>query len=265
MTVDHSQWTTRETLALLNYAQQAPYDPGFHKCQELLLPFAEQNRPQSFFSSNNCKRRMNDLKHRNESIAQLAEFHKEKRIQEHKSSIKDKQAKLDRLKTLLKLLDQDKLGEDGLNQLKEQLYCAKQLPIKPKIEQNNVSIVYSGQSAALTQPASQLVKLQYGQNIVVAQNMRVSPQKRKQRISQQQNQVIQLVNGAQNIHGLQLIPINTTNVEQAKIETVPNSSNQMFVTMPSSSSTAGDTAAQVQVQAEGTGISKDRAGSCNLL
>jgi len=81
----------------------------------------------------------------------------------------------------------------------------------------------------------------------------------------QQNQVIQLVNGAQNIHGLQLIPINTTNVEQAKIETVPNSSNQMFVTMPSSSSTAGDTAAQVQVQAEGTGISKDRAGSCNLL
>lgn len=79
----------------------------------------------------------------------------------------------------------------------------------------------------------------------------------------QQNQVIQLVNGAQNIHGLQLIPINTTNIEQAKIETVPNSSNQMFVTMPSSSSTAGDTAAQVQ--AEGTGISKDRAGSCNLL
>jgi len=47
---------------------------------------------------------MNDLKHRNESIAQLAEFHKEKRIQEHKASIKDKQAKLDRLKTLLKLL-----------------------------------------------------------------------------------------------------------------------------------------------------------------
>ena len=65
------------------------------------------------------KRRMNDLKHRNESIAQLAEFHKgrnafyetnngkiyiEKRIQEHKASIKDKQAKLDRLKTLLKVL-----------------------------------------------------------------------------------------------------------------------------------------------------------------
>jgi hypothetical protein len=67
---------------------------------------------------------MNDLKHRNESIAQLAEFHKgrnafyqtnngkiyiEKRIQEHKASIKDKQAKLDRLKTLLKLLGKRQL------------------------------------------------------------------------------------------------------------------------------------------------------------
>jgi hypothetical protein len=82
------------------------------------------------------------------------------------------------------ILDQDKLGEDGINRLKEQLYCTKQLPIKPKIEQNNVSIVYSGQSAALSQPASQLVQLQYGQNIVVTQNMRVSPQKGKQRISQ---------------------------------------------------------------------------------
>jgi len=195
---------------------------------------------------------MNDLKHRNESIAQLAEFHKEKRIQEHKASIKDKQAKLDRLKTLLKLLDQDKLGEDGINRLKEQLYCTKQLPIKPKIEQNNVSIVYSGQSAALSQPASQLVQLQYGQNIVVAQNMRVSPQKGKQRISQQQNQVIQLVNGAQNIHGLQLIPINTTNVDQAKIETVPNSSNQMFVTMPNSSTPhVGDSVAQAPAGSEG--------------
>lgn len=196
---------------------------------------------------------MNDLKHRNESIAQLAEFHKEKRIQEHKASIKDKQAKLDRLKTLLKLLDQDKLGEDGINRLKEQLYCTKQLPIKPKIEQNNVSIVYSGQSAALSQPASQLVQLQYGgQNIVVAQNMRVSPQKGKQRVSQQQNQVIQLVNGAQNIHGLQLIPINTTNVDQAKIETVPNSSNQMFVTMPNSSTPhVGDSVAQAPAGSEG--------------
>ena len=173
--------------------------------------------------------------------------------------------------------------------MKEQLYCTKQLPIKPKIEQNNVSIVYSGQSAALSQPASQLVQLQYGQNIVVAQNMRVSPQKGKQRVSQgrlfstffvlhhkrieiqpkqQQNQVIQLVNGGQNIHGLQLIPINTANVDQAKIETVPNSSNQMFVTMPNSSTShVGDSVAQAPAGSEGTGISKDtsRAGSCYLL
>ena len=72
-------------------------------------------------------------------------------------------------------LDQDKLDEDGMNQLKDQIYGAKQL-IKPKIEQANVSIVYQGQSAALSQPASQLVQLQYAghpnHQIVVPQNVR---------------------------------------------------------------------------------------------
>ena len=77
-----------------------------------------------------------------------------------------------------------------MNQLKDQIYGAKQL-IKPKIEQANVSIVYQGQSAALSQPASQLVQLQYAghpnHQIVVPQNVRVTSgqaQKGKHRIAQ---------------------------------------------------------------------------------
>lgn len=159
---------------------------------------------------------MLELRQSGESVKSLAETFKRRRINEHQHSIQEKQKKLDKIKTLLKLLETDKIDENNLAQLTDFVYGAKPL-IKPKIATNQV---HGCQSQVSILPASNFLQVQYKQAVptsnIVLQTSKVQ-MNRSPRSKNTMPKMVQVVSPQNKLQpsSIQLIPIPDLNLKRS--------------------------------------------------
>jgi len=159
---------------------------------------------------------MLELRQSGESVKSLAETFKRRRINEHQHSIQEKQKKLDKIKTLLKLLETDKIDENNLAQLTDFVYGAKPL-IKPKISTNQV---HGCQSQVSILPASNFLQVQYKQAVptsnIVLQTSKVQ-MNRSPRSKNTMPKMVQVVSPQNKLQpsSIQLIPIPDLNLKRS--------------------------------------------------